>query len=76
MILTTSAYESRPPAIARLTGVVAAALYLALLYIVSTALQGIFVVALYRFTTGESKGFNPHLIQGAFSTRPDLDPGR
>jgi hypothetical protein len=57
-------------------GVVAAALYLALLYIVSTALQGIFVVALYRCTTDVSEGFNPRLIQGAFSTRPDLDSGR
>src|SRR5438105_2944602 len=57
-------------------GVVAAALYLALLYIVSTALQGIFVVALYRCTTDGSKGFNPRLIHGAFSTRPGLDSGR
>jgi hypothetical protein len=57
-------------------GVVAAGLYLALLYIVSTALQGIFVVALYRCTTDGSEGFNPRLIQGAFSTRPDLDSGR
>jgi len=57
-------------------GVVAAGLYLTLLYIVSTALQGIFVVALYRFTTDGSTGFNPRLIQSAFSTRLDLDSGR
>ena len=57
-------------------GVVAAALYLALLYVVSTALQGIFVVALYRCATDGSEGFNPRLIHGAFSTRPGLDSGR
>ena len=57
-------------------GVVVAALYLALLYVVSTALQGIFVVALYRCATDGSEGFNPRLIHGAFSTRPGLDSGR
>jgi len=57
-------------------GVVAASLYLALLYVVSTALQGIFVVALYRSATDGGEGFNPRLIRGAFSTRPDLDSGR
>jgi hypothetical protein len=57
-------------------GVVAAALYLALLYVVSTALQGIFVVALYRCATHGSEGFNPRLVHGVFSTRPDLDSGR
>src|SRR5437588_274966 len=57
-------------------GVVAAGLYLTLLYIVSTALQGIFVVALYSFTTDGSTGINPRLIQSAFSTRLDLDSGR
>ena len=57
-------------------GVVVAALYLALLYVVSVALQGIFVVALYRYTTHGSEGFDPRLMQGAFSTRPNLDPGR
>ena len=57
-------------------GVVVAALYLGLLYVVSVALQGIFVVALYRYATHGSEGFDPHLMRGAFSTRPDLDAGR
>ena len=57
-------------------GVVAASLYLVLLYVVSTALQGIFVVALFRCATHGSEGFNPRLVHGVFSTRPDLDSGR
>ena len=57
-------------------GVVAAALYLALLYVVFVALQGIFVVALYRYAIHGSEGFDPHLMRGAFSARPGLDPGR
>jgi hypothetical protein len=66
-------YVSRSSSV---VGVVAAALYLGLLYIVSTALQGIFVVALYRCATHGSEGFNPRLVHGVFSTRPDLDSGR
>lgn len=57
-------------------GVVVAALYLALLYVVFVALQGIFVVALYRYAIHGSEGFDPHLMRGAFSARPGLDPGR
>jgi hypothetical protein len=57
-------------------GVVVAALYLALLYVVFVALQGIFVVALYRYAIHGSEGFDPHLMRGAFSGRPGLDPGR
>lgn len=48
-------------------GLAVAGLYLAILSIVSAALQGIFVVALYRFATGQHSGFDSDLMQSVFS---------
>ena len=42
--------------------------YFILLYVIMTAVQGIFVVALYRYATGKSDGgFDSALLKDAFS---------